>query len=235
MSNQDESKKTLAFVIYPGLTVFDLVGPLQVLNRFTQFAPQYETSVVAERIEPLESDNGLKFLPDKTFAEAPHPYAIIVPGGGIPTLRAMSNPAIRKYVLTAAETAEAVVSVCTGALILASVGLLKGRQVPTHWAFAKYLESFGARYVRKRWVEDGKFLVTAGVSAGIDGALALVARLSDEETARLVQLSIEYDPQPPDEIDYSYRDSLTRILTTGIALIRPFYTAKPRRLIQRGI
>ncbi|HEX6304282.1 MAG TPA: DJ-1/PfpI family protein [Anaerolineales bacterium] len=235
MSNHNEGKRTLAFVIYPGLTVFDLVGPLQTLTRFTRFAPQYETSVVAESIEPVESDDGLKFLPDKSFAEVPHPYALIVPGGGIPTLKAMSSPAIRKYVLTAAETAEAVVSVCTGALILASVGLLGGKQVPTHWAFAKYLESFGAQYVRKRWVEDGKFLVTAGVSAGIDGALALVTRLSDPETARLVQLSIEYDPQPPGEMDYSYRDNLTRVLTTGIALMRPFYTAEPRRLIKRGI
>lgn len=235
MSHSKETRRTIAFVMYQGLTDFDLIGPLQVLARFTRFAPQYEVSVVAERLEPIVAESGITYLPDQTFDQLLHPYAVVVPGGGIPTLRTMSNPAVRKYLLSTTATAEAVLSVCTGSLILASVGLFKGRTVPTHWAFAKYLENFEARYVRERWVMFDKFVVTAGVSAGIDGALALVARISDQETARLVQLSIEYDPQPPGRIDYSYRNSLARILLAGISFLRPFYTARPKRWMQSGI
>jgi transcriptional regulator GlxA family with amidase domain len=88
-------------------------------------------------------------------------------------------------------------SVCTGAMILAAAGLLDGRNATTHWSHHKLLERLGATYLPQRWVEDGKFITSAGVSAGIDMALALVARLTDEPTARMVQLWIEYDPQPP--------------------------------------
>ena len=89
-------------------------------------------------------------------------------------------------------------SVCTGALILAAAGLLEGRPATTHWAYWRLLERLGARYVpEQRWVEDGKFITSAGVSAGIDMALHLVERLTDEATARRVQLGIEYDPKPP--------------------------------------
>jgi transcriptional regulator GlxA family with amidase domain len=89
-------------------------------------------------------------------------------------------------------------SVCTGALALAAAGLLEGCTATTHWAYhRRLLERMGARYVPQRWVQDGKFITSAGVSAGIDMALALVARLTDQATARMVQLAIEYDPHPP--------------------------------------
>jgi transcriptional regulator GlxA family with amidase domain len=187
--------------------------------------------VVAEGPGPLEGDNGITFVPNKTFAEVPHPYAILVPGGGIPTLRAMSNEAIRAYIKSAAETAEVVSSVCTGALLLASVGLLKGRQATTHWAYRGILESFGATYNRKRWVEDGKFIMAAGVSAGIDTALKLVARLTNEATVREVQLWLDYDPQPPfGGIDYDHLPLMAKGMRGALSLITPFVTAKPKRL-----
>jgi transcriptional regulator GlxA family with amidase domain len=88
-------------------------------------------------------------------------------------------------------------SVCTGALVLAAAGLLEGRPATTHWAYHRLLERLGATYLPQRWLEDGKFITSAGVSAGIDMALALVARLTDEPTARRVQVAIEYDPHPP--------------------------------------
>ncbi len=108
--------------------------------------------VVAERVEPMDTDipGEMKMLPTNTFEEVPHPFAFIVPGGGMPTIRAMGNEAIRGYVSSAAETAEVVGSVCTGACILASVGLLEGRQATTHWAFYQVVEQFGAKYVCKR-------------------------------------------------------------------------------------
>jgi len=228
--------KTIAFVLYPGLTVFDLVGPLQVISALSQIASQFQPVIVAERLEPVQTDIGVSMIPDKTFDELPHPDVIVVPGGGQPTLRAMSNPAIRKYVRTAADTADIVGSVCTGALILASVGLLKGRPATTHWSYYKMLESYGATYKRQRWVEDGKFIMSAGVSAGIDMGLFLTYRLTDEATMRQVQLAIQYDPAPPfGRIDYQHMPLLARLMRTLMSLYAPFVTAKPKWLTARGL
>ena len=235
MLTNEQSEKLIAFVLYPGLTPLDMVGPLQVLTSLSALAPQYRTVVVGQRIEPMDSDIHVQMLPDKTFDAMPRPFALIVPGGGVPTLRAMSNAAIRQYVRTAAETAEIVGSVCTGALILAAVGLLKGRQATTHWAFAKVLEHLGATYRRKRWVEDGKYITAAGVSAGIDMGLRLAARLTDEATARQVQLSIEYDPQPPfGRIDWDHIGLLPRTVRAGVTLAAPFLAFQPKRMTSQG-
>ena len=143
----------------------------------------------------------------------------------------MGNPAIRRYVRTAAEEAPWIVSVCTGALILAAVGLLDGCEVTTHWAYPRFLKNLGARYVQKRWTTNGKITNSAGVSAGIDTALYMVSRLTDEDTARTVQWLIHYDPQPPfGGIDYQNMKLLPRLVRGLSGLRAPFYTRKPRRL-----
>jgi transcriptional regulator GlxA family with amidase domain len=235
MSAEAQTEKTIAFVLYPGLTVFDLVGPLQVISRLAETHPEIRPVVVGERIEPMATDAGVEVLPNKTFAEVPHPYAFVVPGGAQPTLRAMSDPVIRAYIRGAAETADVVASVCSGALILAAVGLLDGRQATTHWAVEKILESYGATYQRKRWVEDGKFIMSAGVSAGIDMGLQLAARLTDEATARQVQLSLDYDPQPPfGRLDYGEMGLPLRARRAFAALGAPLLTARPKRLTQQN-
>jgi transcriptional regulator GlxA family with amidase domain len=192
-----QEPKTVAFVLYPGLTLLDLVGPLQVFASLRRFSDQYRPVVVAERLEPMPTDGPLTVTADQTFADVPDPAVVIVPGGDAPTIKAMGDPAIREYLRQVAGTAPVVGSVCTGALVLAAAGQLEGRQATTHWAYHRLLERLGATYLPQRWVEDGKFITSAGVSAGIDMALALVARLTDEPTARRVQLSIEYDPRPP--------------------------------------
>ena len=196
MATQEHN--TVAFVLYPGLTLLDLVGPLQVFASLRQFNDQYRPMVVAERIEPMPTDGPLQVIADHTFDQVPDPEVVIVPGGGgAPTIKAMGNEVVGDYLRQAAETASVVGSVCTGALVLAAAGLLEGRQATTHWAYHRLLERLGTTYLPQRWVEDGKFITSAGVSAGIDMALALVARLTDEPTARRVQLAIEYDPHPP--------------------------------------
>jgi len=235
LPDNGREQKQIAFVLYPGLTPLDLVGPLQVLSTLSRFAPEFKTVVVGERIEPMLADNGLKLLPNKTFDEVPHPYAVIVPGGSAPTLRAMSNETIRNYLRTAAQTAEFIGSVCTGALILASVGLLKGHPATTHWAYYKILESFGSPYQRKRWVENGKIVNSAGVSAGIDMALFLASRITDDETARRVQLAVQYDPQPPlGRIDWNKLSPMLRTMRGFWGLAAPFITVKPKRLLAQG-
>lgn len=237
MPKEQRVEKTIAFVLYPGLTVFDLVGPLQVLSALSEIAPEYRPVVVAERAEPMDTDipGEMKVVPNKSFEQLPRPFAVIVPGGVGPTLGAMRNEAIRHYVRSSAETAEVVGSVCTGALILASVGLLEGRRATTHWAFYKVLEQFGAKYVRKRWVEDGKFICSAGVSAGIDMALQLAARLTDERKAREVQYRLGYDPHPPfGGIDYEDIGGQLNAWRTGVSLAAPVIAAKPKRLIKQN-
>ena len=139
--------------------------------------------------------------------DVPAPDVILVPGGGAPTLRQLANPVLLDYLREADRTAEVVASVCTGSLLLAGAGLLQGRPATTHWAYRGFLDRLGARYVAERWVEDGRYLTGAGVSAGIDTALRLASRLASDEMSRLVQLAIEYDPRPPlGGIDWSTVD-----------------------------
>jgi len=234
MTAGDQNQKTIALILYPGLTLFDLAGPLQVFTGVSQLAPEYRTVVVSERVEPMDTDLHVKMIPTHTFAEVPNPTVLLVPGDCASTFKAMSNEALRSYVRSAAETAEVAGSICTGALILASVGLLEGRQATTHWVYYKILEEFGAKYVRKRWVEDGKFISSAGVTAGIDMALHLAARLTDEETARRVQRSLVYDPHPPfGGMDYDHLGPISA-MRAGLSLAAPVIASKPKRLTKQN-
>ncbi|MDT8912465.1 DJ-1/PfpI family protein [Amycolatopsis sp. PS_44_ISF1] len=192
-----EPQKTLAFVVYPGLTSLDLVGPLQVLSALDAAGPEFRTVVVGETLEPVTTDSPLRIAPSHTFDAVTDPYAIIVPGGGVPTLQALADRTLIGYLARAAETAELAASVCTGSLLLGQAGLLNGREATTHWLFRDLLPAFGATPVAKRWVEDGPVITAAGVSAGIDLALHLVERFAGTEAARRVQFGIEYDPEPP--------------------------------------
>jgi transcriptional regulator GlxA family with amidase domain len=230
---QDE--RLIAFVLYPGLTVLDTVGPLQVLTMLQRFAPGYRTVTVWARREPVPTDAGVPVVPDRTFEEVPHPAIVLVPGGAMPTIRAMSDPLVRDYVRSAAASAELITSVCTGSLILGAVGLLKGRDATTNWFYSGVLENLGATYHQRRWVEDGNLIMSAGVSAGIDMALHLAARLTDEATARRVQRAIDYDPQPPwGGIDYAHIPRFPRALRGAIGLTAPAIAGRARRLTRAG-
>jgi transcriptional regulator GlxA family with amidase domain len=228
-------ERLIAFVLYPGLTVLDTVGPLQVLTMLQRFAPGCRCVTVWARREPVPTDVGVAVVPDRTFAEVPHPAIVVVPGGAVPTIRAMSDPLVRGYVRSAAASAELVTSVCTGSLILGAVGLLEGRDATTNWFYSGILEDLGATYRQRRWVEDGNLVMSAGVSAGVDMALHLAARLTDEATARRVQRAIDYDPQPPwGGIDYTHVPRFPRALRGAIGLLAPAIAAKPRRLTRAG-
>jgi transcriptional regulator GlxA family with amidase domain len=144
-----QAQKTVAFVMYPGITLLDLVGPLQVFASLRQFNDQYRPVVVAERLEPMATDGPLKVIADQTFDQVPDPTVVLVPGGGEPTIKAMGNQVVGDYLRQAAETVPVVGSVCTGALILAAAGLLEGRQATTHWAYHRLLERLGATYLRR--------------------------------------------------------------------------------------
>ncbi|WP_033293534.1 DJ-1/PfpI family protein [Amycolatopsis jejuensis] len=191
------TEKTFAFVVYPGLTPMDLVGPLQVINTFAETAPDVRVAVVGETLDVVGTDTPLRLAPSHTFADLPAPSWLLVPGGGAPTLQAMADPTLMAYLRKAAATAEFVCSVCTGSLLLGEAGLLDGRKATTHWMFRDLLRAFGAEPVAQRWVEDGPVITGAGVAAGIDLALYLVGKLGGPAAQRLVQFGLEYDPQPP--------------------------------------
>lgn len=219
--------KRIAFVLYPGLTLLDLVGPLQVMNSMCLRRPEYSAVVVAREAGAVDVDVPLKLTPGATFGDVPEPAVVVVPGGEAATVRAMGDDALITYLKDVAPKAEYVCSVCTGSLILGAAGLLNGTRATTHWGCHKILEALGAKYERKRWMQDGKFITSAGVSAGIDMALYLASKLTDEATARNVQLGLEYEPEPPfggiawASVD---RDRLTPYFRD---LIREYHKDKP--------
>jgi transcriptional regulator GlxA family with amidase domain len=192
-----DAMKDIAFVLYPGFTILDLVGPLQVLSALAAFDPQYRTVVLGEDAAPVGTDTPLGVTASHTFDEVPEPYAVFVPGGAVPTIAALGDEKLLDRIRAMAGHAEIVGSVCTGSLILGAAGLLDGRRATTHWMCRHLLPKFGATPVAERWVRDGKVVTAAGVAAGIDMALFMVQELAGEDVARQVQLLIEYDPQPP--------------------------------------
>jgi transcriptional regulator GlxA family with amidase domain len=205
--------KTVAFVLYPGLTPLDLIGPLQVMTGLETaeamfgVQPRHHVMVVAESLDAVPTGTPVRMAATSTLEEAPEPDVIVVPGGGAPTLRQLANPTLLGYLRKADRSAEVVASVCTGSLLLAGAGLLQGRRATTHWKYHQFLDRLGATYVPQRWVEDGRYLTGAGVSAGIDTALRLAAILTSDDLARAVQLGLEYDPHPPHGgIDWSRVD-----------------------------
>lgn len=208
--------KLIAFVLYPGVSPLDVVGPLTVLRDLKVGSP-YRTVVVGQRIEPVPTDTALRMLPAATFADVPAPFGVIVPGGGEATLEAIKDESLIAWVRSAALGAQVVGSTGNGALVLAAAGLLNGRRAATHWAYAQVLETLGATYVREMWLEDGKFLTAAGGTAGLDAMLHLTARLKSKSRARLAQLALEYDPQPPFAIDRHLGDDTVAALLRGNA------------------
>ncbi|WP_051116388.1 DJ-1/PfpI family protein [Amycolatopsis nigrescens] len=189
--------KTIAAVLFPGMTPVDLVGPLTALGMLEWLMPQYKVKVVAERMDAYQTDIPLRITPSHTFAQVPSPDVLLVPGGATPAFRAMADETLLDYLRGAAAQAEIITSVCSGSLLLGAAGLLKGREATTHWTVLDLLPEFGATPVRRRWVRDGDLLTAAGASAGIDMALHLVSMLEGDEVARLAQFGAEYDPEPP--------------------------------------
>ncbi|GII95041.1 DJ-1/PfpI family protein [Sinosporangium siamense] len=213
--------KTIAYVLYPGLTALDLVGPLTVT---ATLGPEFQSVTVAHDLSTVDSDTALRVAATTTFGELTNPYAVVVPGGTSGTLAACADETLLDWIRTASAGAEVTASVCTGSLILGAAGLLEGRRATTHWGFRELLARFGATPVVERWVEDGSIVTAAGVSAGIDMALHLVHRFAGEDAARLAQLVIEYDPEPPfggidwSSVDYAAFAPLTQaVLAESLA------------------
>jgi putative intracellular protease/amidase len=185
--------KDIAIPIFDRFTALDAIGPYEVLSRL----PDHRVTFVAQRPGITKTDNGmLGLVAEKALADMPRPDIVVVPGG-IGSRAMMHDEVLLDWVRTAHETTTFTCSVCTGSLVLGAAGILDGLEATTHWAAMQTLASTGARPTSRRVVEQGKIITGAGVSAGIDMALTLVARIAGDVAAQAIQLGIEYDPQPP--------------------------------------
>lgn len=183
----------VAILLYDRFTALDAVGPYELLSRI----PGVRLRFVAKKAGAVAADTGmLRIVAESALSDAERPDILVVPGGRGDEA-AMADEEIVDWIARAHETTKWTTSVCTGALLLGAAGLLEDLDATTHWARAERLLSFGARYTGERVVRQGKIMMAAGVSAGIDMALTLLAAEVGEDFAKALQLAIEYDPRPP--------------------------------------
>jgi putative intracellular protease/amidase len=182
----------IAIPLFPHFTATDAVGPYEVLSRLPHASVQF----VSTHGGPVTSDTGFLAIDTIALADAARPDIVVMPGGPAPTLP-FGDARLLDWLRAADAHTTWTASVCTGSLVLGAAGLLSGVRSTSHWAELASLTRFGAIPVAERVVFDGKRVSGAGVSAGIDMALALAARIAGDDVAMAIQLGIEYDPQPP--------------------------------------
>jgi len=183
----------VSILIFDGLTALDAIGPYDVLRQ----VPGWEVTFVGKEAgEVRTEEGGLGLVADVGIDAAPEADILLVPGGS-GTRPLTGDAEVLDWVRAVDSGTRRTTSVCTGSLVLGAAGLLEGRRATTYWQNLEDLRAFGAEPVTSRWVEDGKYLTAAGVSAGIDMALHLVAQEVAPEMSQAIQLGIEYDPAPP--------------------------------------
>jgi putative intracellular protease/amidase len=183
----------IAIALFDRLTALDAVGPYEVLSRL----PGADVQFVAAAPGEYRTDTRMLGLTaDRSYDDVPEPDVLVFPGG-YGTRALMSDEPTLDWVRHAHRSTQFTTSVCTGSLVLAAAGVLDGLEATTHWNAMDLLGRLGPRPVKRRVVEQGKVVTAAGVSAGIDMALVLAARIAGPGVAQAIQLGIEYDPQPP--------------------------------------
>lgn len=182
----------IGFLLFPNITQLDLTGPYEVLSKL----PGASVHLIWKTLEPVKAVGGLAIVPDTTLAHCPQLDLICVPGGpGMTPL--MNDEEVLGFLRKQAAGARYLTSVCTGSLVLGAAGLLQGKKAATHWMAMDILPALGAIPVEARVVIDGNVITGGGVTAGIDFGLQVAAAIAGEEFAKLVQLQLEYDPEPP--------------------------------------
>lgn len=186
---------SIGCLAFEGVEELDLVGPWEMLATWTRHLQgPGPCLLVGQRAAPLAAANGLTLVPTASFADCPPLDVLLVPGGP-GTRREIDNPVLVDFIRARAPGCRAVLSVCTGAFLLHAAGLLAGRRATTHWGSLDRLRALGdVTVVEERWVRDGSIWCSAGVSAGIDMALAFIADQAGDKIAGKVQLGAEYFP-----------------------------------------
>lgn len=187
-------KLEIAMLVFPEMYSLDLIGPYTFMAGMTNA----EVHLVWKNLDPVAANKGIRIVPTATLEECPKQLDILfVPGGTTGVNMLMRDDAVLDFVADRGTRARYVTSVCTGALVLGAAGLLKGYKAATHWAAMSLLPIFGATPTYLRVVEDRNRITGGGVTAGIDFGLTISARFRGENFAKMAQLAMEYNPQPP--------------------------------------
>lgn len=181
----------VGMLLYPGMTLMDLLGPQTVLST------SCNVHLVWKNTDLLETDTGIVLKPTKTLAECPRNLDVLFVGGGPGQIPVMTDAEVLAFMADRGSRAKYVTSVCSGSLILGAAGLLQGYKASCHWALHPAIALFGAIPEQGRVVSDRNRLTGGGVTAGIDFGLTLLAELLGEDLAKMMQLALEYDPAPP--------------------------------------
>ncbi|MDQ1457646.1 MAG: hypothetical protein QOH28_3266 [Actinomycetota bacterium] len=204
-------------LVFDGITALDIVGPYEVLQRL----PGADVKFVAGSAGEIRTDNKfLALVADYSLDEIKGADVLVVPGG-FATRALEGDDDLLAWIRAIDATTTWTTSVCTGSMLLAAARLLEGKEATTHWASLERLREYGAIPTGHRVVEQGKIMTAAGVSAGIDMALTLAARIAGDEFAQAVQLGIEYDPQPPFDAG-----SVAKAPARVVELLRAMYGAR---------
>lgn len=182
----------IVFALYPRVTQLDFTGPHEVFSRL----PGARCILASVAGGTIDADGGIRFAEVVKLAEVPECALLCVPGG-FGTIAALEDREFLFQITRLGKRAQYVTSVCTGSLLLAAAGLLRGRRAACHWAWRDLLSRFGVESDAARVVRDGNVITGGGVTAGIDMALTVLAEIAGVEHAQAVQLSLEYAPQPP--------------------------------------
>ncbi|WP_103070068.1 DJ-1/PfpI family protein [Aquimarina sediminis] len=186
--------QTVGILLYDGYFSLDAMGPLSVLSHMSPT----KTILVGRKKGIIASSSNVKTQVDYSIEDIDQLDILIIPGGFVETYKATQDKELLAWVQKIDKKSKYTVSVCTGAWILGAAGLLNGKEATTHWYKAKEkLANYGAKYVNKRYTNDGKYWTSAGVSAGIDMSLALIDHILGRNYAAFTALDIEYDPEPP--------------------------------------
>jgi putative intracellular protease/amidase len=209
----------IAIVLYPGFTALDFIGPYDTLR----WLPDAEVRFLWHQPGPIVADSGvLVVAATHSFDETPSPDIILVPGG-FSTMEHARDEKLLEWLRKAHQTAAWTTSVCSGSVILAAAGLLEGKRATSHWAALTALKALGVkavgdeRIVTADGTAENKVVTCAGVSAGLDLGLWLVGEIGGEGKAKAIQLSMEYDPQPPFDSGHMSKASAgTKALATAM-------------------
>jgi len=193
----DEMKNMqIVFLFYDGMTALDAIGPHEILFRL----PNIKVLRAAEHAGPIKTEsNNLIVNAEYSLSDITQADVLVVPGAGNAT-SLKEHPKTLAWVQKIHQTTTWTTSICTGSLILGAAGILSGHTATSHWAVIERLNQYGAKPISERVVESGKIITAAGVSAGIDMALNLAAKISGQKVAETLQLGIEYDPAPPFDV-----------------------------------
>ncbi len=184
--------KRLGTILYPGFELLDVFGPLEMFGNLNGVV---EVVIVAQQKGPVVSAQGPSVIAEYGFDDCPRLDLILVPGG-IGTAAAVDDPIMIEWLAQRVAAAEIAMTVCTGTALFARAGLLDGRRATTNKMMFNWVAAHGPKvqWVKEaRWVEDGKFVTSSGVSAGIDMALAVIARLGGQDVSKMLAVATEYE------------------------------------------